>query len=120
MEILLGILLLLSLNTQDQQEANTAEDLGQNTKIEVENAASQSQGIIVMEDIIAIVDTCDPINLINGFTVVDPKTLVTVYSAGASSSSYETYDLSQLSSGRYLAEATTTSGSNIVAFITVQ
>ncbi|MEL7117964.1 MAG: hypothetical protein AAFO07_00935 [Bacteroidota bacterium] len=65
-------------------------------------------GSIVMHDIILFADTENPSDHISSFAVYDNGT--SVYSAGSTSSSSQSYDLSGLLPGVYLAEVTTDSG----------
>lgn len=121
MEILLAIVLAIIAGTNYSSDVSSSLGLETDQATELEYVAETTcEGIIVMEDVIAIVDTCEPSNYITGFTVYDQQTQNAVYSAGGCSNSCESYDLSQLAADTYFAEATTTSGEDIEAYITVE
>ena len=74
-------------------------------------------GSIVMDDIVAFVNTGNPANSVTSFTVYDGPNVV-YYSTSCSGSSCD-YDLSGLSAGTYFASAKTASGPKVEDYITI-
>ncbi len=109
-----AFVLFLSLAANSSSPEILQEEL---VSIGVTNAPTPAEevviGSIVVEDIIAIVDTGNSSNHVTGFTVYNSITHAAVYSSGSCGGSCCSYDLGSLSSDTYYAIATTSQGGNI-------
>lgn len=76
----------------------------------IESKVQTAASIIVMQDIIAVVNTGNPGETVSSFTVYDGTTVV--YTDSTQSYTAQ-YDLSSLSPGTYTAVAITSSGQEI-------
>ncbi|MEL6867926.1 MAG: hypothetical protein AAFP19_26110 [Bacteroidota bacterium] len=115
---LVGILFLFSLNANTLNPSVEGPLSYTNEATELA-CDERPNGIIVMEDVIARVNSDQPSLSITRFVVYNNLTSQVVYDANGCGLAECTYDLGDLDSGNYYAEVTQGNGTTFGSYITV-